>query len=344
MTQREAVVGRVDVHTHAIDPLLPDLARDYPYDRWPSVQRTGDDRAAIFVGSRHFRDIDAACWSVERRLADMDDEGVAMQVLSPVPVTFCHHAPPAGAAVLARAQNNFLASMVAQAPDRFAALGAVPLQDVPEAVKELRRCREDLGMLGVEIGTVVGELELADPSFHAFFDAAAESGALVFVHPDELPAGRRQRPHELSFGLGMPEETAFAAAALIMSGAFDRWPNLRLCLAHGGGTLPLLLPRMDRGWQMSREAERRCDLPPGEYATRLYCDSLTYDSASLRLCGERFGASHVLLGTDYPFLAGERPAGAVVRRDGHGLPDELVAAVEGESAAALLSRLTGSHA
>ena len=115
--------GLIDLHTHAIAPSLPDLAAIAPWAHWPSVEQTSETAARILVGGRPYRNIDSRCWSAGRRLADMDAEGVSLQVVSPVPVTFCHDAPADGAAVLASAQNDFLAGLVAQQPDRFRALG-----------------------------------------------------------------------------------------------------------------------------------------------------------------------------------------------------------------------------
>jgi hypothetical protein len=99
--------GLIDLHTHAIAPSLPDLAAVAPWAHWPSVQQSSETRARILVDGHQYRDIDSRCRSAGRRLADMDAEGVALQVVSPVPVTFCHDAPADGAAVLARAQNDF---------------------------------------------------------------------------------------------------------------------------------------------------------------------------------------------------------------------------------------------
>lgn len=322
------MTGRVDVHTHAISPTLPDLAERSRYRSWPTVVRTGETSGDIYVGDAHFRVIDDRCWSVPRRLADMAEAHIDLQVISPVPITFCYGAPGDEAAVLARAQNDFFASLVAEAPDRFRALGAVPLQDPDRAIAEMRRCVTELGFPGVEIGTHVAGTELANAGLDPFFAAAQDLGALVFVHPDQILAGPRLAPLGLSFGVGMPVETATAAAGLLHSGAFDRWPNLRLCLAHGGGALPAILPRIDRGWHQSAgkgdAGPRRARQAPGTYVSRLYSDSLTYDPLSLYLAVRRFGAEHVLLGSDYPFAAREDPPGAVL---GQADPDLLPAAV-----------------
>ncbi len=332
----EAVAGEglVDVHTHAIAPWLPDLAGRDGWGRWPSVERLGGSRARILVGGRPYRDIDDRCWSADRRLADMDVEGVAVQVVSPVPITFCYDAPADGAVVLARSQNDFLAALVAERPGRFRALGAVPLQDPDAAVTEMRRCMEELGFLGVEIGTRVGQAELGDPEFDPFFAAAEELGALVLVHPADSTLDPRLARLGVGFGAGMPSETGIAIAGLLASGALTRRPGLRLCLAHGGGCLPWLLPRLDRARLIS-DPVFPPDRLPSALARSLYSDSLTYDVDSLLLAVARFGAEHVLLGTDYPFAARESPAGAVLAEPHERLTARLRAAIGRGNALAL---------
>ena len=329
--------GLIDLHTHAIPPSLPDLEAVSRWGQWPSVEQTAEDAARILVGGRAYRDIDDRCWSAGRRLADMDSDGVAVQVISPVPVTFCHDAPADGAAVLARAQNDFLAGLVAQRPDRLRALGAVPLQDPGRAVAELRRCVAELGFLGVEIGTRVGDRELGDPSLDPFFDAAAELGAMVFVHPADTTLDPRMAALGVAFGAGMPTETGIAVAGLLASGALlRRLPGARLCLAHGGGTLPWLLPRLDRG-ELLKDPGTPPERLPSTLARALYSDSLTYDAESLLLAVHRFGAGHVMLGTDYPFAARETPA-AVLRAVSDRLPAELRAAIGAANAEMLISQ------
>lgn len=298
--------GTVDVHTHAIAPDLAAPADPGGHD-WVSVRREGETGAAIHVGNRRYRTIDERCWSAAARLRDMDAEGVAVQVVSPIPVSLDHGAPASGAAEQARAQNDFFAELVAQAPDRFRALGAVPLQNPGAAVVELRRCMLELGFVGVEIGTRIGDLELHDATFAPFFDATDELGAVVFVHPVDETLDPRLARVGLAFGAGMPTETAIAGAGLLTAGTLADRPNVRVCLAHGGGALPAVLPRVTRGQRLSGAPETATT-----DARRLWCDSLTYDAASLALAEHRFSADHVVLGTDYPFAARESPAGAVL--------------------------------
>ncbi|MBX6389201.1 MAG: amidohydrolase [Frankia sp.] len=308
----------IDFHTHAIDPDLPDVATTHP-GRFPRVRRLDEDRAQVLLDGRVYREVDSRCWSPTARIRDMDAEGVGAQVVSAMPVTLCHGEPAAGAAALAAAQNDFFARLVGAAPDRLVALGCVPLQDPGLAIKELRRCVEELGFAGVEIGTRVGDRELADPAFVPFFQAAAELDAVVFLHPVDQVVDPRLTALRLGFGLGMPTETATAAAGLLQTDLFDRLPRLRLCLAHGGGTLPSVLPRLALGQRVVSGVTDH-DARMTTRARALWCDSLTYDEDSLALAAHRFGEEHVVLGTDYPFAARESPAGDVLTRAAKLLP------------------------
>jgi aminocarboxymuconate-semialdehyde decarboxylase len=310
--------GLIDVHTHAVDSDLADLAVAYPGDRWPSVERKSETDAWLLFGGERYRAIDQRCWSAEARIADMDRQGVAVQVLSPIPVTFCYQAPACGGAELAAAQNEFFAGIIGRHPSRFAALGAVPLQDPDRAVDELRRCMRRPGFLGAEIGTQVAGRELGDNSLDRFFAIANELGALLLVHPSDQDLLTRMTSRGLGFGAGMPIETGMAAAALIGSGALQRRPNVRICLAHGAGVLPAMIGRLDKGAQIAGMATDSPDLP-SRLATRLWCDSLTYHPHALQAAIDLFGPDHVVLGSDYPFPAMPDPVDDIVA----GLPAAL---------------------
>jgi aminocarboxymuconate-semialdehyde decarboxylase len=306
-----ATIGLVDVHTHAIDDGIADLSQDYPHDQWPSVERNSETDAVLMFGGVPYRRIDHRCWSADARLADMDREGVAVQVLSPIPVTFCYQASAAGAAELASAQNEFFARLANGHPTRFAALGAVALQDPDGAVDEMRRFMRRDRFLGVEIGTQVGGLELADPSLDRFFAIAHELGAVVLVHPSDQDLSARLTDLGIGFGAGMPTDTALAAAVLLTSGALSRRPEARICLAHGGGALPALIGRLDKGALIAGINADSPDLP-SRLATRMWCDSLTYDRGALRAAIEVFGRDHVVFGSDYPFPAMPEPIDDIV--------------------------------
>ena len=299
------------MHTHAIDPDLPDFGVVHPDDRWPAVERLSDTEAWLRYGGDPYRRIDDRSWSPATRLADMNRDGIALQVISPIPVTFCYDSDAAAAAELAAAQNDFFARIVTEHPNRFAALGGVALQDPDLAVEELRRCMARPGFLGVEIATVVRGAELSDERFDRFFAVAHELGALVLIHPrdEDLPA--RMTGLGMGFGAGMPIETALAAASLLTSGALSRRPGVRLCLAHGAGALPAIIGRLDKGAMIGGTAADSPDLP-SRLTSRLWCDSLTYNHQALSAVLDLFGPGHVVFGTDYPFPAMPDPLDAVV--------------------------------
>jgi aminocarboxymuconate-semialdehyde decarboxylase len=212
---------------------------------------------------------------------------------------------------LASLQNDFFAQMVRDCPARFAALGAVPLQDPDRAIGELRRCMGRPGFLGVEIGTRVRGVELSDERFDRFFAVAHELGALVLVHPSDQDLPARTTSMGLGFGAGMPTETALAAAALIGSGALTRRPAVRMCLAHGAGALPALIGRLDKGALITGMAADSAELPSRQAQT-LWCDSLTYNRQALLAAVDALGAEHVMFGSDYPFPAMPEPIDDIV--------------------------------
>nr|WP_221218039.1 MULTISPECIES: amidohydrolase family protein [unclassified Mycolicibacterium] len=297
---------------------MPDLGRRFPDHQWPSMERLDDTEGWLRFGGTRYRRIDDRCWSAKRRIADMDRDGVAVQVVSPIPVTFCYPGDATGAAELAAHQNDFFARIVSQHPTRFAALGAVPLQDPDLAVEELRRCMARPGFLGVEIGTQVCGFELSDQRFDRFFGIAHELGALILMHPSDQDLLVRTTSIGLGFGAGMPIETGLAAAALIGSGALARRPSVRLCLAHGGGVLPALIGRLDKGAMIGGTAPDSPELP-SRLAVQLWSDSLTYNRLALLAVADLVGEDHVVFGSDYPFPAMPVPLDDIVED----LPDEL---------------------
>jgi len=304
---------KVDCHCHILPRDWPDLAERYGDPRWPRIEHLDSCSARILVEGEVFRTVTSQCYDVERRLGDMDAGGVERQVLSTVPVMFGYWAEPAKGAELCRYLNDHLADVVRAHPDRFSALGTVPLADPDLAIAELERCVGELGLVGVEIGTNVAGADLDDPRFLPFFQRAAELGATVFVHPWQVIGGQRLRADYYTlYTVAMPSETAFAIAALILGGVFERVPALKLLFAHGGGSVPFILPRIERGWEIWEPARAQAPLRPSEYLARCHFDSIAWDAASLELLVRRVGAERVVFGTDYPFLMGEDVPGALV--------------------------------
>ncbi|MFD2396546.1 amidohydrolase family protein [Prauserella oleivorans] len=226
---------------------------------------------------------------------------------------FGYERPAAQAAAVARIFNDLTLEVTAGDP-RFVPFCQVPLQDPDAACAELDRCLA-AGHRGVEIGNHVGDRDLDDEGVVTFLQHCAEAGAPVFVHPWDMPAGPRLDRWMARWLTGMPAETHLSILAMVLGGVFDRVPEtLRLCFAHGGGSFPFWLGRADNAWQRRGDLVRgRSEHPPSHYTARFLVDTVVFDPAALRLLVDTLGDDQVVLGSDYPYPLGERPAGRVVR-------------------------------
>jgi len=304
------VTGKVDLHTHVLPEALPDLDARYGVPGFVKLTHTGPGCARMTVNGEHFRDIDARSWDPGRRLADCERDGVAAQVLSTVPVLFSYWAPIEAAAFLAERLNDHIAGLVRDHPGRFFGLGTVPLQDPERAIRELERCMGPLGLQGVEIGTHVNAWNFDEPALFPFFERCAALGAAVFIHPWDMMGRERMPRYMLPWLVGMPAETALAAASLVLGRVLERLPGLKVCLAHGGGSFPWTLGRIAHAWSARPDL---CAIDgaadPWQSAKRFYYDSLLHDPEALRFLLARVGPERVALGTDYPFPLGEQRPG-----------------------------------
>ncbi|MEO8451902.1 MAG: amidohydrolase family protein [Gemmatimonadota bacterium] len=314
---------KIDLHTHILPPSWPNLRERYGYGGFVELDHFAPCRARMVIDGSSFREIGDNCWDPARRLEECDREGVHVQVLSTVPVMFSYWAKPTDAHDLAKLLNDQLAWVVATSPKRFVGLGTVPLQDPDLAVAELERCVTDLRFAGVEIGTHVNDWNLDRPELFPFFARAAELGAAVFVHPWEMLAPERMRKYWMPWLVGMPTETTLAICSVIFGGVLERLPSLRICFAHGGGSFPGTLGRIEHGFHA------RPDLvavdnphPPSHYLKRFYVDSLTHDAEGLRLLLRLMGANRIALGSDYPFPLGEDRPGALIESMADLTPEE----------------------
>ncbi len=307
-----ANAGLVDCHTHTLPRRWLDLAERHGDDRWPVRREIDDCSADLFVGGKHFRTVPHTCWDAQARIEQMDASGIGVQWLSVTPVMFSYWAPPKHAAEMARHVNDEIAGMVRHAPDRFVGLATLPLGDTDLALAELGRAVGELGLRGVEIGTNIAGRDLDDPGLLPVFQAIADAGVPVFVHPWDIRGADRLKQYNAMYTIGMPTETSYAALALLHGNVLGAVPGLRVLLAHGAGALAWLLPRIERGWDTWPDRRGGLAEPPTSAARRLWADTLAGDEANLRLAGHRFGWDHIVVGSDYPFPFGEQRAGDVV--------------------------------
>jgi aminocarboxymuconate-semialdehyde decarboxylase len=302
----------IDMHTHFFPPGLDDFARITGDPRWPRLVEVPDPldaqpAAEIRCGDKLFRKVDRRCFDLQTRLEDMDSSGVHVQVLSPVPITLATWADPQTSSVFLRAQNEAIARSIAtcSSPERFRWMGGVTLQSSAEAIEDLAHGL-DLGMVAIEIGTEAAGRELDDRSFDPFWQEVERAGVPVFVHPTASDRAIRRSGQPYEFALGMLTDTATAASALVFGGVLERFPGLRVGLAHGCGTFPWTFPRLIRGSTLATgEPSLVASNRLTAVVARLWADTLVFDPAHLPLLIERFGADHLMLGSDTPFYPAE---------------------------------------
>jgi len=234
--------------------------------------------------------------------------------LSTVPVMFSYWAKPEHTLDLSRLLNDHLAEVVSENPARFVGLGTVPMQAPELAARELQRLRGELSLAGIQIGSHVNEWNLSDPRLEPVWEVAQASGAAVFVHPWDMMGAERMTKYWLSWLVGMPAETSHAICSMIFGGVLEKFPELRVAFAHGGGAFPATIGRIEHGFEVRPDL---CavdnDVNPRTYLQRIYLDSLVHDPLMLRYLLELMGPERIALGSDYPFPLGELEPGRLIR-------------------------------
>ena len=292
----------IDIHAH-LTPQCFWRATENGKD-WHGIRREKNARGAevAIVGGKPQPLPPRARWTPEERLADMDSLGVDMHVLSTYVGFYNHHLPVEVARATSAAINDEIAEMARARPDRFAGLGTLPMQDVKAAVSELERCMGRLGLKGVEINDHVTGKTLEEPEFRPFWQAANDTGALVFFHQagETLVAHRSTRYH-LPNSIGNLADRAVTFATLVFGGVMDAFPDLKICLGHGGGYTCYGIGRMDHAWKVRSEARVNITQPPSAYLRRFHYDCIVYTEAALRYLIDTVGVDRVLFGTDWPY-------------------------------------------
>ncbi|HBU46961.1 MAG TPA: 2-amino-3-carboxymuconate-6-semialdehyde decarboxylase [Myxococcales bacterium] len=304
---------KIDLHTHILPERWPDLEKRYGYSGFIRLDHHKPCCARMMMGDQFFREIDHNCWSPGQRIEESNRFRVDVQVLSTVPVMFSYWAEPEDTYDLSRILNDHLAKVCRDHPKRFVGLGTLPMQAPDLAIKELERCVKDLGLAGVEIGTHINQWNLDEAELDEFWAAAEALQASIFVHPWDMMGKDRMPRHWLPWLVSMPAETSLAMCSMIMGGVFDRYPNLKVCFAHGGGSFPVTIGRIDHGFEVRPDlCQTKTENKPSSYLDRVYLDSLVHHPKALEFLLATFSANRIGLGTDYPFPLGELSPGALI--------------------------------
>jgi aminocarboxymuconate-semialdehyde decarboxylase len=294
----------IDIHTHVLaDATIKLLQKEVPQLALKLGALDGDN-AALEVGGVRYIPFPRGGHDIARRCVDMEAAEVDMHVLSVAPQTWAYNQDAAVGAAIATIQNDEIARLTREYPDRFAGIATLPMQAPVKAADELRRAMTKLGLYGAMIGSNVGGKNLDDPSFEPLWAAAAELDALMLIHPGNVAGADRLRAYYLNNLIGNPLDTTIAAACLIFGGVLARHPKLNFLMVHGGGFIPYQGGRWVHGWEVRSEPKVHLKESPAKYLDRFLYDTIVHSKASLEFLVASVGASRVFLGSDYPYDMG----------------------------------------
>lgn len=302
----------VDIHTHILPKDIPDFHRRFGYGGFIHLDHHKPGCARMMMDDKFFREVGSNCWDPHTRMDECNAQQVDVQVLSTVPVMFSYWAQPNDTLNVAMFLNDHIAGFVQDHPKRFIGLGTLPMQAPDLAIKELERCKQ-IGLVGIQIGSHINDWNLNAPELFSVFQACEELDMALFVHPWDMMAKEKMERYWLPWLVGMPAETSLAICSMIFGGVFERLPDLRVAFAHGGGSFPATVARVQHGFDVRPDL---CavdnNVAPTEYLGKFWLDSLVHSPQMLDYVVNLMGVDKIALGTDYPFPLGELQPGQLI--------------------------------
>lgn len=291
---------------------MPNWTKKFGYGEFIHLEHR-NCQACMMKGDNLFRVVEENCFDEKIRMKEMEETGVDMQVLSTIPVLFNYWAKAQDGNDTSRFFNDHIADTVSRKPKRFIGIGTVPMQDVDLAIREMERCVKELKMPGLEIGTNINGENLSEKKFLPFFEAAEQLNCALFVHPWDMMGEDQMQRYWLPWLVGMPAETSRAICSMIFGGVFSRFPKLRVAFAHGGGSFPFTIGRIEHGFDVRPDLVAiDNDQSPRASIGKFWVDSLVHDRNAMNFLIDTMGEDHICLGSDYPFPLGEHAPGKLI--------------------------------
>lgn len=294
----------VDVHSHVIPPGVVEAMEADPTRFMARIEGDGETKRVVHDQGYAYPLFEEFT-SPAAKLRAMDRKGIDLSVLSPPPPLFYYWTDPETGSRVARLVNDGIAELVATNPERFRGMATVPMQDSGAAVEELERAVAEHGFRAVEIGTSIEGRQLAEEAFRPVLERASELGVFVLAHPYYMGAKAGLEDYYLTNLIGNPYDSTVMIANLMFNGVLDELPDLKICVAHGGGFAPYQIGRLEHGHRVRAETRARTKTSPRELLRRLFFDTITFNPLALRYLVDLVGGEQVVLGTDAPFDMGD---------------------------------------
>ena len=300
------------MHTHILPEKLPNFADKFGYGDFVHLKESRPGFAKMMKGDDFFREINENCWNADLRVDEYQKFHTDVQVVCTIPVMFSYWAKPADCLDLSIYLNDHIAELVENDPGHYTGLGTVPMQDTTLAIKELERLKE-LGIPGIQIGSNINNLNLNEDQFSNIWAACEELGMAVMVHPWEMMGREDMSKYWLPWLVGMPAETSRAIASMIFGGVFEKYPKLRVCFSHAGGSFLSTIGRIEHGFNCRPDLVAvDNEVNPREYLGKFWIDSITHDAQFLQYAIDLIGSDKICLGSDYPFPLGDLEIGRFI--------------------------------
>ena len=301
----------IDFHTHIYPPNLPDYNKLYGSNQYVTLEKHDGETWMISEGKK-FRRIHPNCYDLDERIKEMDKTNVQKQVLSIVPILFHYNVPKNEIGQVVNYMNDFLAACVEKYPDRFMALGSLPMQDPQRCLFEIE-CMGDR-LIGYQIGSNINGKNLDNEIFYPIWEEMERRNLVLFVHPWDMMGQEEMVDYWLPWLVGMPAETTRAICSMMFGGIFDKYPKLKVVFAHGGGSFCGTIGRIQHGYEVRPDlCACKCKLPPKKYCGKFWTDSLVHSPNALIRLKNLIGDDRIVLGTDYPFPLGEKVPGSILK-------------------------------
>lgn len=304
------------MHTHIMPRELPKWASEFGYGDFIHLEHNDNGTADMIQGGKFFRRVEENCWNESMRIAEYAAFNTRVQVVCTIPVLFAYWAEPKHGATVSRFLNDHIADLIARYPKHYLGLATLPMQDTALAIKELEHAK-NTGHSGVQIGSNINNKNLSDADLFPIFEACADMGMAVMIHPWEMMGQNDMRKYWLPWLVGMPAETSRAACSMIFGGILERLPDLRVCFSHAGGSFLPTLGRIEHGFNCRPDLVAVDNkINPREYLGKFWVDSVTHDIDLLEYILKMQGSKRVCFGTDYPFPLGDLEIGKFIEESG----------------------------
>jgi aminocarboxymuconate-semialdehyde decarboxylase len=309
-----------DFHTHFIPvEVLEWLKENKTIVNAEWIKKENNKEKFLFINQKWGFELKKDFIDIELFLQNQNKASISHSMISPIPQLFLYDFPLEITTEMSRVYNQALANLICKTPDKLSAIGTVPLVQ-PDLAAQVLNEAVDIGLKGAIIGPGTAQRMLSDSFFQPFFEEANRLKAVIFIHPllcEDPRLKRRMMPNLI----GVPWESTVCATDVLLSGMIDKYPDVKILFAHGGGFLPYQIGRLDKGYEQWGLVSSNLQAPPSDYLRRFWYDTVLWNENSVDFLVKTVGEDRVVAGSDFPFDLCVWPPKEINHKGAHSLLD-----------------------